>query len=80
MAINTMRPIVQVRKDRVALERQAMTLFRTLLKAERGRAGLGAIAMSPAGRAVMARRVRTIDSEIQKIRRTIRKMGIGARR
>lgn len=79
MAVN-MQSIVQVRRERVALERQALVLFRALLKSERGRTGPGAVAMSPAGRAVMARRVKTIETEILKIRRAIRKLGIGAGR
>ncbi len=80
MGITGMQSIVKMRKERVALERQALMLFRQLLKSERGRSGHGARAMSPAGRDAMSRRVRTIDGEILKIRKAIRRLGIGVGR
>lgn len=72
-----MKSLVRVRKERVALERQACTLFRALLKAERGRSGPSAPLLRPKGREVIARRVKVIESEIRKIRRQIRKIGGG---
>jgi hypothetical protein len=72
-----MATLKQVRKDRVRLERQSCTLFRALLKAERGRAGPSAHLTSPKEREAIARRVRVIESEILKIRRALRKIGAG---
>ena len=73
----SMRSIKQAHRERAALERQAVALFRSLLKSERNRAGAGARLLSPRERDVMARRVRVIESEILKIRRQIRRIGAG---
>ncbi len=59
------------------MERQALTLFRALLKSERGRSGPSAHLTSPKDRAATAQRVRTIETEILKLRRQIRKLGAG---
>jgi predicted hotdog family 3-hydroxylacyl-ACP dehydratase len=73
----SMQSIKQARRERVMLERQAIALFRSLLKSERNRAGLGAHLLSPREREAMARRVKTIEGEILKLRRQIRKLGAG---
>ena len=67
----------QARKERVVMERQALTLFRALLKSERGRSGPSAHLTSPKDRAATARRVKTVEAEILKIRRQIRRIGAG---
>ena len=73
----TPRSIKQAQRERAALERQAVALFRVLMKSERNRAGLGARLLSPRERDAMARRVKTIEGEILKLRRQIRKLGAG---
>ncbi len=77
MATVTMMSLKQARRERVALERQAISLFRMLLKSERGRSGPGAHLMPPKEREAVARRVKTVDAEIRKIRKAIRKIGRG---
>ncbi|MDA8191917.1 MAG: hypothetical protein M0Z68_10755 [Gammaproteobacteria bacterium] len=72
-----LRSIKQAQRERAALERQAVALFRVLMKSERNRAGLGARLLSPRERDAMARRVKTIEGEILKLRRQIRKLGAG---
>jgi hypothetical protein len=74
MATVNMMSLKQVRRERIALERQASTLFRALLKAERGRSGP---LMPPRERQALAKRVTVIDGEIRKIRRALRKLGAG---
>ena len=74
MATVDMVNLKQARKERVAMERQASVLFRALLKAERGRSGP---LMPPRERQALARRVAAIDAEIRKIRRALRKLGVG---
>lgn len=71
------RSLKQAQRDRAMLERQAISLFRRLLKSERGRAGPGAALLSLRERDVIARRVKTIETEILKIRRQIRRIGAG---
>jgi uncharacterized protein involved in exopolysaccharide biosynthesis len=73
----SMRSIKQAQRERAALERQAVALFRSLLKSERNRAGAGARLLSPREREAMGRRVKTIEGEILKLRRQIRKIGAG---
>ncbi|MDA8119750.1 MAG: hypothetical protein M0Z85_06815 [Gammaproteobacteria bacterium] len=73
----SMRSIKQAQRERAALERQAVALFRSLLKSERNRAGAGARLLSPRDREAMARRVKTVETEILKLRRQIRKLGAG---
>lgn len=72
-----MRSLKHAQRERATLERQALTLFRSLLRSERGRAGLGAHLLSPREREAMAKRVKTIETEILKLRRQIRKLGAG---
>jgi hypothetical protein len=72
-----MQSLVKARRDRAGLERQALALFRVLLKAERGRTGLGPRLLSPRDREAMARRVKTIESEILKLRRALRRIRAG---
>ena len=72
-----MRSLKHAQRERAALERQALTLFRSLLRSERGRAGAGARLLSPREREAVGRRVRTIETEILKLRRQIRKIGGG---
>ena len=76
MVVN-MKNLKQMRRERAAMERQALTLFRALLKSERGRSGASAHLMSPKCRAATARRIKTIESEILKLRRAIRRVGAG---
>jgi hypothetical protein len=76
MVVN-MKNLKHMRRERVAMERQAATLFRALLKSERGRSGPSAHLTSPKEREAVARRVRVIESEILKIRRALRKIGGG---
>jgi uncharacterized protein involved in exopolysaccharide biosynthesis len=73
MVVN-MVSMKQARKERTALERQASALFRALLKAERGRSGP---LVPPRERQALAKRVAVIDGEIRKIRRALRKIGVG---
>ena len=73
MVVN-MVSMKQARKERTALERQASALFRALLKAERGRSGP---LVQPRERQALAKRVAVIDGEIRKIRRALRKIGVG---
>jgi hypothetical protein len=73
----SMLTLKQARKERVVLERQASALFRALLKSERGRSSPYAHLTSPKDRAATARRVKTIEAEILKIRRQIRRIGAG---
>ena len=73
MVVN-MVSLKQARKERVAMERQACTLFRALLKAERGRNGS---LVPPRERRARAQRVAVIDAEIRKVRRALRKIGGG---
>ena len=73
MVVN-MTNLKHLRRERVVMERQALTLFRALLKAERGRSGP---LMPPRERQALAKRVAVIDGEIRKIRRAIRKLGAG---
>jgi hypothetical protein len=72
-----MMSLKQARRERVVLERQAISLFRMLLKSERGRSGSGAHLMPPKEREAVARRVDVIDGEIRKLRRAVRKIGAG---
>ena len=72
-----MRSLKHAQRERATLERQALTLFRSLLRSERGRAGLGAHLLSPREREAMAKRVKTVETEILKLRRQIRKLGAG---
>ena len=74
MATVNMVNLKQARKERVAMERHAAALFRALLKAERGRSGP---LMPPRERQALAKRVAVIDGEIRKIRRALRKIGVG---
>ncbi len=76
-AIVNMKSLKQDRQDRAAMERQAASLFRRLLKSERGCAGPGAHLTPPGEREAMARRVKAIEAEILKIRRQIRRIGAG---
>ena len=76
MVVN-MKNLKQMRRERAAMERQALRLFRALLKSERGRSGASAHLMPPREREAIARRVRVIESEILKIRRALRKIGAG---
>lgn len=74
MATVNMVNLKQARKERVAMERQASVLFRALLKVERGRNGP---LVPPRERRVRAQRVAVIDAEIRKVRRALRKIGVG---
>lgn len=77
MATVNMKSLKQMRRERVSLERQTISLFRMLLKSERGRAGPGVRLLPPRERDAMARRVKVLDTEIRKLRREIRKIGAG---
>lgn len=74
MAINNMQSIVQMRKNRVALERQALSIFRVLLKAERKRKAPGLSRLSAKTRDDQSRRVKVLETQISQIRREIRKI------
>lgn len=70
----SMKSLKQARRERVVMERQAISLFRMLLRSERGRSGP---LMSPREKQALAKRVTVIDGEIRKIRRALRKIGAG---